>query len=286
MQFVLLNMMLGGVFGTLHANKAPGPDGICNKVLKLCKDQLAGIFTEIFQLSLKQGIIPNLWKTSTIRPIPKGKKVNELNDFRPISLTCSVMKCFEKIMMKHLLKYTSPHIDPMQFAYRSKRGVEDALILYLHKVYAHLDKGKTYVRSTFIDFSSAFNTIIPHVLVGKLIDMNVPSQITLWIHNFLTDRPQRVMLGNHLSSIRVLNTGAPQGCVLSPVLFSLYTSDCLCNVNECSIIKYADDTVITGYLSDDVGPYISMIDQFVEWCDDHFLKLNVTKTKEMIIDFR
>ena len=79
---------------------------------------------------------------------PKEKET-ELNDFRPVSLTCSVMKCFEKVMLKRLLKYTSSFIDPMQFAYRCKRGVEDAILTYLHKLYSHLDKGKTLCKIHF-----------------------------------------------------------------------------------------------------------------------------------------
>ena len=76
-------------------------------------------------------------------------------------------------MMKYLLEYTSLYIDPLQFAYRCKRGVDDAVLTYLHKVYAHLDNAKTYIRSTFVDFSSAFNTIIPHLFINKLIDMGL-----------------------------------------------------------------------------------------------------------------
>ena len=118
---------------------------------------------------------------------------------------------------------------------------------------------------------------------------NVPPQIVLWIQDFLSNRPQKVFMGNVKSSVRTLNTGAPQGCVLSPVLFSLYTSDCRSSSCECSIIKYADDTVITGYLgSDDTKSYTTtcVLRNFIKWCNDHFLQLNVTKTKELIVDFR
>ena len=119
------------------------------------------------------------------------------------------------------------------------------------------------------------------------MSFNVPPQIVLWIQDFLSNRPQKVFMGNVQSSVRTLNTGAPQGCVLSPVLFSLYTSDCRSSSCECSIIKYADDTVITGYLgSDDTDSYTSTLHNFVTWCNDHFLNLNVTKTKELIVDFR
>ena len=175
--------------------------------------------------------------------MPKGKNPTEMNDFRPIALTCSIMKCFEKIILKCLLKQTSSHLDPMQFAYRQNRGVEDAVSLLLHKVYSHLDTPRSYIRSAFIDFSSAFNTIIPHLLSRKLIQMNVHPQIITLIYDFMLNRPQRVKVGHIVSDDRVVSTGAPQGCVLSPVLFSLYTSDCVSTDADCTIIKYADDTV-------------------------------------------
>ncbi len=74
-------------------------------------------------------------------------------------------------------------------------------------------------------------------------------------------------IGDVNSKVKIINTGAPQGCVISPLLFSFYTSDCLCSSPNCSLIKYADDTVITGYLKDDPLCYISEIEKFVDWCD-------------------
>ncbi|KAJ8049032.1 hypothetical protein HOLleu_01581 [Holothuria leucospilota] len=84
----------------------------------------------------------------------------------------------------------------------------------------------------------------------------------------------------------ILSVGAPQGVSSPHGFFPLYTSDCQSISRDCSVIKYADDTVITGYLSDDIDSYATTITRFVQWCDDHLLHLNVSKTKELIIDFR
>ena len=103
-----------------------------------------------------------------------------------------------------------------------------------------------------MDFSSAFNTIQPHVLIIKkrLLDLEVNTDLVLWIRQFLCDRPQRVRLSSRLcdqpvlSDELVLNTGVPQGCVLSPVLFSVHTNEYTCNNPVLILIKYADDTYI------------------------------------------
>lgn len=78
----------------------------------------------------------------------------------------------------------------------------------------------------FSDFSSAFNTIIPNRLITKLHNLGLPQSICLWIKDFLTDHSQRVNVGPHLSSALSLNIGSPQGCVLSPQLYTLYTHGC------------------------------------------------------------
>lgn len=137
------------VLGKVKVNKATGPDGICNRLLKCCNQQLAPLLCRIFQMCLDTGVIPKLWKTSTIIPIPKKNKAQEPNDFRPVALTSNIMKCFERLFLVELLKESQGLIDPYQFAYRPNRSVEDATLVFLHKIYEHLDRAKSYTRSLF-----------------------------------------------------------------------------------------------------------------------------------------
>ena len=102
------------------------------------------------------------------------------------------MKTLEKIVLKKLLPQVKPYMDNLQFAYSAGLGVDDAVLTLLHTLHNHLDKLGTKARLLFVDFSSAFNTIQPHLLMTKLKNMNVNSNLILWIQNFLTNRLQYV----------------------------------------------------------------------------------------------
>ena len=164
----------------------------------------------------------------------------------------------------------------------------DATLSLLNTVYNHLETPKSYVRILFVDFSSAFNTIQPHILLGKLIDMGVNSHLIKWIEYFLKDRRQYVKVNGTISNRQTISTGAPQGCVISPVLFTLYTNDCVSSNSTCLTFKFADDAAIVGKLNNAASEelYRQDIDNFTTWCRHNHLVLNVTKTKELIIDFR
>ncbi|KAK1787416.1 hypothetical protein P4O66_002894 [Electrophorus voltai] len=137
----------------------------------------------------------------------------------------------------------------------------------------------------FVDYSSAFNTIIPSLLTTKLEDLGLHTSLCDWISNFLTDRPQSVQVGNCVSSTLTLSTGAPQGCVLSPLLYSLYTYDCTATSSSTIIVKFADDTVVMGLISDNnEKTYLEKIKHLENWCQENNLLLNVSKTKELIVD--
>jgi hypothetical protein len=153
--------------------------------------------------------------------------------------------------------------------------------------YKHLDGANAAVFIVYVDFSSAFNTISPVVLAKQLISMKVNPYKILWICSFLTNRSQSVLFNSVKSSNIVTNTGAPQGCVLSPVLFTLHTSGCRATHDRCKLVKYADDTAIVCLINkrEDNLFFNEEVNTFVQWCDNNHLLLNVKKTKEMVIDF-
>ncbi len=165
------------VFRKQKRKKAPGPDVVTPACLKSCADQLAPIFTKIFNRSLELCEVPSCFKRSTIIPIPKKSKITGLNDYRPVALTSVVMKSFEKLVLAHLKDITGPLLDPLQFAYRANRSVDIAVNMRLHYVLQHLDRPGAYVRILFVDFSSAFNTIIPNRLLPKLTHLSVDQQL-------------------------------------------------------------------------------------------------------------
>ncbi len=130
---------------------------------------------------------------------------------------------------------------------RANRSVDD-VNMGLHYILQQLDRPGTYVRILFVDFSSAFNTIVPNRLLPKLTQLSMPTFISQWINSFLTDRQQLVRLGTFSSSTRTTSTGAPQGCVLSPLLFSLYMNDCTSKDPSVKLLKFANNTTLIGLI--------------------------------------
>ncbi|KAI5611074.1 gastrula zinc finger protein XlCGF28.1-like [Silurus asotus] len=196
--------------------------GMCRK--------LADVFTDIFNISLSSNIVPTCLKTTTIVPVPKKSTVSCLNDYRPVALTSIVMKCFERLVMRHIKAQLPPSLDPMQFAYHPNRSMDDAISTTLHLALTNLDNKDSY-----------------H-LIEKLNLLALNTSLCNWILDFLTGRPQSVRFGNSISSTTTLSTGAPQGCVLSPLLFTLLTHNCA-PTHSLNHIKFADDTTVVGLIS-------------------------------------
>ncbi|KAK3527261.1 hypothetical protein QTP86_018624, partial [Hemibagrus guttatus] len=127
-------------------------------------------------------------------------------------------QCFEKLIQSHITSLLPPSFDSCQFAYRGNRSTEDAVAIAIYSALSHLEKQGSYVRMLFVDYSSAFNTILPYIPVGKLEDLGFPHSTCMWINSFLSDRIQR---GRHTST--GLSIGSPQGCDHNPDMISVMT---------------------------------------------------------------
>ncbi len=239
-------------FKYCKAKTSPGPDNIGSRVLSCCAEQLGPIFTYIFNQSMCQQKVPDLWKQSTIVPVAKNSHPKTLNDYRPIALTSLVMKSFEKLIKRELTSRTNCLLDPLQFAYRLNRGVQDATVTVLNLILNHLEGNRNHARLLFVNFSSAFNTIQPHLLAEKLVhQFKLEANLVGWILDFLTNRSQRVRVNGHLSDLTLTSTGSPQGCVLSPLFYILYTNGCRSVTENRHFVKFADDTVIVSLLNNE-----------------------------------
>ena len=163
---------------------------------------------------------------------------------------------------------------------------QTTLIYELSQHLDHKSKSK-YARCLFIDYFSAFNTMQSHAVINRLAEYNIPARLQLFVLDFFTDRKQYVRTEIELSSTTSINTGAPQGCVLSAFLCIIYTNALSLCSTMCKIIKYADDTVVIGLINNDnEQEYRDTVSYVSSWCNENHLNLNARKTKEMIFDLR
>ena len=130
-----------------------------------------------------------------------------------------------------------------------------------------------------IDYSSAFNTIVPSKLAIALETLGLDPALCNWVLDFLTGLPQVGRVGNNISPPLLLSTGAPQGCVLSHLLDSLFTHDCMAIHASNSIIKFEEDTTVVGLITNnDETAYREEVRALSEGCEENNFSLNVNKT--------
>ena len=124
---------------------------------------------------------------------------------------------------------------------------------------------------------AAFNTIL----------LQVPDSTCRWITDFQSNQKQHVKLGKHVSESQTISTGSPQGCILSPLLFSPYTNSCTTSHQSVMLLKFVDNTALIGLFSGrDVSACRWEIDHLMTWCSQNNLELKAPKTVEIVVDFR
>ena len=225
----------------VHTDKAVGPDSVPNWVIRDCAGILAKPVCAIFNSSLRDGWIPDIWKAADIVPLPKVSPPTKLDtDLRPISLTPVLSKCLEKFISSWIMDTAREQIDIHQYGSMQGSSTVHALVNMIHRWQEALDSPGNLVHILFLDFRKAFDLVDHTVLMTKMSQLGLPHFITRWLTNFLTGRRMRTKLGNVVSDWVGVNAGVPQGTLLGPVCFLIHINDL--RTSSAYMVKYVDDS--------------------------------------------
>ena len=274
----------------LDAYGGVDPNGIFPLFLKNNADYLAPKFAVIFRKLVRRGSFCSCWRIGDITPLCKcGSGSSCPSDYRPISITPILSKVFERLLAKRLNAYAeSNHLFPnLQFGFRKGLGACDALLTISSAVQKSLDLGHE-VRLIGLDFSAAFDRVNHEALIFKLRQLGVGGPFLNIIIEFLTNRKQRVVVDGKHSNYRNVISGVPQGSVLGPLLFILYTHDMWFDL-ENKLVAYADDATLFASVPSPISrPMIAEslnrdLARISAWCKSWGMKLNASKTQCMIV---
>ena len=270
---------------SLQTGKAAGPDSISNKLLKELAQPLSFPLTDLFNYSLAQGKVPDLWKQANVTPIYKKDDPSDVSNYRPISLLNTLGKVLEKIVHKHVFNFFRDYniITSFQSGFIPGDSTVNQLTDIYNTFCKALDEGKE-VRAIFCDISKAFDRVWHKGLLFKLNSVGICGSLLSWFTDYLDSRKQRVVLPGVNSNWSSLKSGVPQGSILGPLLFLLYINDIVENINS-SIRLFADDTSLYIIVDDPIeaaSQLNSDIEKVHEWATKWLVTFNPTKSESII----
>lgn len=233
-------------------NKAPGPDQIPNKVLKVVGDIIAEPLQNLFNACMALQHCPQHFKHSTTVVIPKPGKPSykETKAYRPIALMNTIGKVLDSVLAKRLQYYAEQyHLLPRNHTGgRKATSSEHALHLLIEKIHAAWSKGKV-ASLLLLDVTGAFDNVSHARLIHNLRKRHIHPMIVGWIGSYLRERTTEIRLSEGTTDPIPANTGIPQGSPLSPILYLFYNADLLDigGVHDL-VIGFIDDTsiLVTG----------------------------------------
>ena len=248
----------------------------------------------IINLSLESGTFPISFKEAHVTPLLKKSNlpVNNLKNYRPVSNLSFISKIIEKVVSNRLQAHINSNKlnNPMQSAYRKSHSTDTALLRVHNDISVSLDKGHV-TALTLLDLSAAFDTIDHNTLTNRLAEWYGVSGMALaWFKSYLCGRHQKIKIDKSFSDSSLLEHGVPQGSVLGPLLFSLYTAPLSTIISSYGLSHhlYADDTQIYISLTGDTATEsLKMLQSCITgvsaWMAQSKLKLNPSKTEFLLI---
>lgn len=269
-------------------SRAVGIDGIGVNLLNLCCPFLTPYFTHLFNFCLENSVFPAEWKHSIVIPCPKVKHPTELKHLRPISILPALSKVLEVIMDRQIKSFSAANklIPEQQSGFRSGHSCTTALLHISDEIFEATDR-KEHTALILLDFSKAFDTINHKLLLAMLSYYGFNDCAIVLLDNYLSKRTQQVRIGRTLSKPGDVTSGVPQGSILGPVLFNLYTSLFCTTLKYCRSHFYADDTQLFysfSYTDADkaMACINSDLDNLYRFSMRHCLNLNAEKSSAMI----
>ena len=265
-------------------------DPLPTSLIVECLEQLLPAVTAVINQSLHTGVFPSVFKEAIVKPLLKKTSLdpNSLKNYRPISNLSFLSKVTEKIVLSQLSAYLNANnlFPTIQSAY----STEIALLNMMSDILHALDYGDVTV-VTLLDLSAAFATIDHNILCQRLEHLYGISGTPLnWFRSYLSNRTQTVTINNKLSQPTLLSFGVPQGSVLGPILFILYTKPLTTLIRRHSISNhsFADDTQLHDSCRPDqidtsVQGMQDCISDVKTWMTSNKLMLNDDKTECLLI---
>ena len=267
-----------------------GPDGIFPLFFIKTANYLASKISTVLRKLVRIGGFSMCWRVGNVTPVPKSGSANSCpSDYRPITITPVLSKVFERLLAKRLNNFAEKkNLFPnLQFGFRKGLGTCDALLTITNFVQKALDFCSE-VRMVGLDFSAAFDRVNHKALIFKLRQLGVGGPFLSILTEFLSNRLQRVVVDGQFNDYRGVVSGVPQGSVLGPLLFILYTYDMWFGL-ENMLVSYADDATLLARIpspnmrSDVTESLNRDLSKISTWCNLWGMRLNPTKTQSMIV---
>ena len=278
-------------------NKFCSLDPLPTWLFKSCFMELRPILLYIVNQSLSTGYFPTAMKYALVRPTLKkpGADSELFSNYRPISNLSFISKLLEKVVLKQLNSYLSSNglFCPVQSGYRPHHSCETLLIKLFDDIIGSIEQRQT-IALILLDLSAAFDTIDHNILIQRLNhDYGISGVALSWFTSYLQNRTHSVHINKVTSSNGYLYFGVPQGSILGPVLFILYTKELqyIAAKYGLDIQLYADDSQLyigfkasdTNQMTNIISRIESCLEEFKRWMTSNFMMLNEQKTELILL---
>ena len=284
-----------------------GLDCIDTRVIKLIKHEILPALTHVINLSICSQKFPDLWKRAKVIPLHKtGDRLNPKN-YRPVAILPVFSKILERAIFNQILDYLNRFnlLHPSHHAYREGHNTSTALI-QMYDYWLNALEEQKIAGACLLDMSAAFDIVHHSLLLRKLQLYGFDQDCIQWISSYLSDRSQCVSINGALSNFLPVEDGVPQGSILGPLLYTLFTNELpeVIHNHESSpeiatwppynldcfkcghICCFADDTTYncTGTLANELSAQLSEnFRNIYDFLTSNGLKLNEEKTHLLVL---